>query len=239
MFEQVITMARRRRVCGYRQIYKRLRRNGVEVNHKKVERICRQYRLTVVVPKRVRRKLEPVVKVALPTQANQTWSTDFLSDRLPDGRQIRIINCIDLYTRECLAIEVGRSMTARRVVEVMDKIVAVRGLPQMIVTDNGPEFIAHHFESWAKRNEVTLHHITPGRPTENAFIERLNGTLRRECLELNFVDNLREAAAVLKEWRHDYNHHRPHSSLKDLTPKEFAKANQWVPIRMKTDGEAA
>jgi putative transposase len=166
-----------------------------------------------------------------PTQPNERWSIDFMRDTLGDAKAFRTFNVVDDLTRECPAIEVAKSIPGARVVRVLERIAANRGYPKRVVADNGPELTGQALDEWAYRNGVELHFITPGRPVENAYIESFNGKFRDECLNEHWFSTLDDARRTIEEWRRDYNEERPHSSLGDLTPAEYAAqfANLQVP----------
>lgn len=145
-----------------------------------------------------------------------------MSDALSDGRKFRVLNIIDDFNRESLAVEVGTSLPARRVERVLDAIVEERGLPANIRSDNGPEFISAVMEQWCEMNKVSWQYIQPGRPMQNAYIERKNGSMRRELLDVYAFDSIKEVRALSAQWRHDYNHERPHKSLGYLSPVLYA-----------------
>ena len=153
---------------------------------------------------------------------DHVWSYDFVADRIEDGRKIRLLVVIDEFTRECLAIEVARSFTARQVVEVLRYLFAVRGAPKHIRSDNGPEFVAKELNKWLKQANVQTLFIAPGSPWENGYVESFNGKLRDELLNGELFLSLAEARWVIDRWRLDYNHHRPHSALDYQTPAAFA-----------------
>lgn len=156
-----------------------------------------------------------------PTKANIRWSMDFVSDQIgTTGRRIRCLNIVDDYTRECLAIEVDTSLPGNRVVAVLERLQVLRGLPQVIITDNGPEFTGAALDQFAD-GRFKLDPIDPGKPQQNAYIESFNGKFRDECLNENWFVSLKHAQEVCEAWREDYNRSRPHSSLGDLTPEEF------------------
>jgi len=166
---------------------------------------------------------------------DHVWSYDFVADRLEDGRQIRLLVVIDEFTRECLAIEVSRSFTARQVVEVLRYLFAVRGVPEHLRSDNGPEFVAKELCKWLNQANVKTLFIAPGSPWENGYVESFNGKLRDELLNRELFLSLAEARWVidrwrLDRWRLDYNHHRPHSSLDYQTPAAFA-ASRLASVR--------
>jgi putative transposase len=200
-----------------------LRRDGWRVNHKLVYRIYKEEGLEVRTKKR--RNRVSALRVVLPAASspNERWSMDFVSDSLHDGRRFRVLTIVDNFTRESPAIEVGSSLTGTRVVEVLERLARIHGLPQVITTDNGTEFTSRAMDEWAHRSGVKLDYIRPGKPVENAYIESFNGRLRQECLEENWFLSLDDAKIKIEAWRKDYNEHRPHSSLGDETPPRFAE----------------
>jgi putative transposase len=151
---------------------------------------------------------------------------DFVHDTLSNGRRIRILNIIDDFSRECLAIEVGYGLPSKRVIDVLDRLRHVRGLPKEIVMDNGPEFTSKAMIIWACNAGVNLHFIKPGKPTQNAFVESFNGRFRDECLNQYWFTSFEEANRLIQVWKHDYNNVRPHSALNNLTPAQFAKLKE-------------
>jgi putative transposase len=207
---------------GYRRLHVLLRRDGWCVNHKRVWRIYRAEGLAV--RRRKRKKLAAGVRAKLgkPQRPNELWAMDFVSDALATGRKFRTLNIVDGYTRECLAIEVDTSLPGERVTRVLDQVTASRNLPEVIVTDNGPEFAGTKFESWAFQKGVKVHFIRPGKPVENAFVESFNGRFRDECLNESWFISLADARERIERWRLDYNQARPHSSLGNLSPEQFA-----------------
>ena len=207
---------------GYRRLTVMLRREGWKVNTKRVYRIYREENLGVRTAKRKKRSAHLRVPLAEPTRPNQRWSMDFVSDRLADGRWFRILTVVDQYTRECLCAYADRSQTGDKVVVQMKRLAIQRGLPESITTDNGGEFAGKAMETWAYQNNVKLDLIRPGKPVENGYIESFNGRLRDECLNGEIFFDLADAREKLERWRRDYNEHRPHSSLDDRTPAEFA-----------------
>ncbi|NYT66941.1 transposase family protein, partial [Alcaligenaceae bacterium] len=160
--------------------------------------------------------------LTLPDQPNDTWSMDFVHDGLADGRRIRCLNIVDDYTKETLAIEVDTSLSGLRVARVLDRIALHRPLPRRLRVDHGPEFTGLAMDAWAHQRGVKLAFTQPGKPTQNAYIESFNGKFRDECLNDNWFTSLREARVLIEMWRQDYNQARPHSSLNNLTPCEFA-----------------
>jgi putative transposase len=222
---QIREHAARWKRFGYRQIYGLLRLSGVMVNHKKVYRIYTEEGLKV--RRRLRRKLSFIRTPApIPTGPNERWSLDMMYDRLTDGRCFRLLNVIDDFSREGLAIEVDTSISGHRVVHVLERIALVRGsLPASIVLDNGPEFRSQAVFEWSQKNHVHLDYIQPGKPTQNCFIESFNGRVRDECLNENLFFNLSHAREIISQWLEEYNEVRPHSSLGRLPPALYLK--QW------------
>lgn len=161
--------------------------------------------------------------LVIPTAANQTWSIDFMSDSLVDGRKFRLLNVIDDYNRESLAIEADTSSPSLRVVRVLEKLIKERDKPSIIRVDNGPEFISHVLEEWCSRQNIALQFIQPGKPTQNAYIERKNGSIRRELLNAYLFYSLAEVRIMTEEWRIDYNNERPHKALGYLSPVKYAE----------------
>jgi len=223
--ERICKLAQERRRFGSPRIYLLLRRQGLIINHKKVERIYREEGLSL--RKRKRKKTGAQTRVILPPaqRPNERWSMDFVSDSLVTGRRFRLLTIVDNFSRECPAIEVDTSIGGARVVQVLERLAELRGLPEMITTDNGPEFTGRALDEWAYRKGVKLNYIRPGKPIENAFAESFNGRLRDECLNANWFLSLKHAREVIEEWRTDYNKVRPHSSLEGLTPQEYLKNN--------------
>ena len=199
----------------------KLRREGWAVNHKRIERLVRIERL--LVGQRPRRKRAAVTRVPapVPTRPDERWSMDFMRDTLADGRPYRIWTLVDDATREAPLVMVDRSLPATRVVEALDFLLLVRGRPDAIVCDNGPEFVSLVLDQWASDHGIRLDFIRPGHPVENCFIESFNGRLRDECLNLNHFVSLAEAQAIIEAWRADYHTERPHWGLGQLTPAEF------------------
>lgn len=219
--EEIAAIKRR---YGYRRVYLRLRREGWEVNRKRVYRLYREAGLAVRRRKRKRIGVFERKPLPKPTAANVSWSMDFVADGLIGGRRLRCLTIVDDCTRECLAIEVDTSLPGVRVQAVLDRLADTRGLPQSITVDNGPEFDGKVLDQWAYRTAVQLSFIRPGKPNENAYIESFNGKFRDECLNEHWFISLTHARAIIEAWRIEYNTERPHSSLGNRTPQEFAAA---------------
>ncbi len=207
---------------GYRRLTVLLRREGWEVNAKRIYRLYAEEGLIVRTQKRRERAQRQRIPLGQAVRPNQKWSMDFVAQRLLDGRWIRVLTVVDQFTRECLALFADNTLSGEKVSIALDKIVALRGAPQSITVDNGTEFTSKALDLWAYRNGVHLDFIRPGKPVENGYIESFNGKLRDECLNVEVFFNLADARRKLYLWRRDYNHHRPHSALDDRTPAEFA-----------------
>lgn len=201
-----------------------LRREGWNVNRKRVYRLYREEGLNLRA-KRPKRRVAAAARIGRPeiTGLNDCWSMDFVSDTLADGRRYRALTIVDNFSRECLGIKADQSVTGQHVVALLERICFYRGAPRTIRVDNGPEFISKALDQWAYENEVTLDFSRPGKPADNAFIESFNGSFRDECLNANWFESLTDAKAKIDAWRKEYNEFRPHSSLGDLTPRDFAR----------------
>ncbi|HHY0427692.1 MULTISPECIES: IS3 family transposase [Vibrio] len=215
-------LALERRRFGYRRIHRLLRREGFDVNHKRVYRLYCELGLTV--SKRRRRKSQCVERepLLLPSVPNHTWSMDFVMDALSNGRRIKCLTIVDDYTKECLDIPVATGISGDEVVITLESIAAFRGYPASIRTDQGPEFTGKALDQWAYQHGVILKVIQAGKPTQNAYIESFNGKFRDECLNEHWFRDLSHARDLISLWRMDYNENRPHSALGYLTPSEFA-----------------
>jgi putative transposase len=217
---------------GYRRLTILLRREGWKVSAKRVYRLYDEENLKVRSTERkkiARRQRVPQPQAGGP---NHCWSADFVSDKLADGRTIRILTVIDQFTRECICLEADRSMNGPKVVTALTRAIAERGaVPASITLDNGSEFAGRVMEAWAIQAGVQLCFIRPGRPVENGFIESFNGRLRDECLNVEWFTSIDEARETLANWRDHYNHHRPHSALDDRAPAVFASLHGICPVR--------
>jgi putative transposase len=219
-------LADERRRFGCRRLHVLLKREDLVVNHKRTERIYREENLSLRVRRRKKTASHGRVEIKEAKGINELWAMDFLQDSLFDGRRTRVLAMIDTFTRECLRIEVDMSIKGQRVVTALSQIASMRGLPENIIVDNGPEFISNVLDAWAYERGVKLHFIRPGKPVDNAYMESFNGRFRDECLNQNWFMSLGHARQVIEEWRVDYNMVRPHSSLDDMTPIEFRLASE-------------
>jgi putative transposase len=215
-------LAQQRRRFGYRRLHILLRREGIALNHKKLFRLYREERLAVKKRGGRKRALGTRAPMTLPRRPNQRWSLDFVSDMLADGRRFRVLVVVDDFTRECLALVVDTSLSGFRAARELGALVAARGRPLMIVSDNGTELTSRAILQWQEDQAVEWHYIVPGKPMQNGFVESLNGRFRDECLNEHLFRSLSAARRLIEDWRTDYNAARPHTSLGGLTPNEFA-----------------
>ena len=212
---------------GFWMVFHFLRRQGHPWNHKRVYRIWKAEGLHLRLPPKrpkIRRQYQDLLA---PGQINEGWAMDFVSDWVvgPGQQTVRIINIMDEYSRKALWTEAYSSISAKTLVEVLDKVVECRGVPAYIRCDNGPEFISARLEKWAGEHQVELKFIQPGKPSQNGLIERLNGTLRTECLNLEWFKSIPVLNEKIQEWSVIYNTIRPHSSIDYLTPDELEQIN--------------
>ena len=225
-----------RRRWGYRRLLVLLRRDGFADNHKRVHRLSRAEGLQVRQRRRRKQKLvRGTERPVAPRRPNERWSLDFVHDRLANGRSLRLLTIHDDYTRECLWIEADTSLSGPRVARVLDCVAELRGQPASLLSDNGPEFAGLALERWTHDRQVTHRFITPGKPAQNGHIESFNGKLRDECLNEHEFINLPHARELIETFREDYNQLRPHSSLGDLTPAEFAAQIARAPMGAPVD----
>jgi putative transposase len=226
LLSRLVVHAAERPRFGYRRLHTLITREGIVANHKRVHRVYREAGMQV--RRRRRKRLSRGERVPLPlaSRPGERWSMDFMLDTLADGRSFRTLNIVDDFTRECVAIEVDRSLPGARVVRVLERLRGTHGLPQTIVVDNGPEFIGRTVDAWAYKAGVSLRFIRPGKPIENAYVESFNGKFRDECLNEHWFLNMADAQQVIEAWRVDYNTVRPHSSLGNQTPYRFAQLSK-------------
>lgn len=217
---------------GYRLITGLLQADGIEVNHKRVERIWRREGLQQ--PKRTaykRRYGEGGDVKQRARHINHVWSYDFTEDRTENGQRVRILAVMDEFTRQCLMLYANPSISSTKVVDILDWLVMCQGIPEHIRSDNGPEFVANKVKNWITEQGSQTIYIDPGHPWENPFIERFIGTLKHDCLHRYLFDDIPEAQELLDNWRIEYNAHRPHSALGYITPDAFAtKHSQKIPF---------
>lgn len=219
---RLVELAGERRRFGYRRLHALVRREGVQVNHKRIFRLYSDAGLSV----RRRKKRHGVAverhALELPSSPNQVWSMDFVSDSLASGRRVKVLTIVDDFSKEAIDLAVDFGISGHYVTRVLDQAARFRGYPKAIRTDQGPEFTGKALDQWAYQHGVQLKLIQAGKPTQNAFIESFNGRFRDECLNDHWFTSLPQARILIATWRRDYNQHRPHSSLDYLTPAEFA-----------------
>ena len=206
---------------GYRMIYQLIRDEGLLVNHKRVYRLYKESRLAFRKEKRKRLPKNERQPLVVPSKPLECWSLDFMSDSLASGRKFRMLNIIDDFNREIMHIEIGTSLPAARVVRILEQLQDYHGLPKSLRMDNGPEFRSKLLLEWAKNRKVELIFIQPGKPTQNAYIERFNGTCRKECLGSNWFVSIQEAQEFVNSWMKKYNEVRPHIALGGIPPTKF------------------
>jgi putative transposase len=212
---------------GYYRIYVLLRREGWRVNLKRVRRLYRLEGLQVRL--RVRKRRHRSLHrgpVAAPTGALQRWSVDFVHDQLADGRVFRVLTVVDQWSRQSPLLEVVQRVTGADVAAALDRVRSTGTAPRSITVDHGTEFTSMALDTWAFEHRITLDFTRPGKPTDNGHIESFNARLRDECLNVHQFHSLAHAKAIIEAWRIDYNEHRPHGSLGDLTPAEYAISHQ-------------
>lgn len=220
--ERMKAIARERRRFGYRRLHVLLRREGFRVNHKRLFRLYREERLMVRRRGGRKRAIGTRAPMMIPMRPNERWSLDFVADQMTDGRRFRMLAIVDDCTRECLALVADTSLSGVRVARELDRLLAERGRPKMIVSDNGSEFTSNAILGWADAARVEWHYIAPGKPMQNGFIESFNGRLRDELLNETLFSSLSQARAALTRWQVDYNTARPHSKIGWQTPSAFA-----------------
>jgi len=223
LLDRLRQLATQRRRFGYRRLLVLLRREGFGDNHKRLERLYRREGLQV---RRRRGRKRRIRGEALPParRPGERWVMDFVHDALAEGRRIKLLTVLDALTRQCLAIEVATSISGRHVARVLERLCRLWGTPASIQTDNGPEFVSQALRTWADGHAIAQQFIQPGKPTQNGHIESFNGRLRDECLNDHWFISLADAREKIEAWRIDYNSLRPHSSLADRTPNQFAAA---------------
>lgn len=202
----------------------KIKQLGHPWNHKRVYRIYCEMGLNIRIKPKKRLPAREATALVQPIKPNICWSIDFMSDVLSNGRRFRTLNVIDDYNREALLIKPAMSLPARYVTRLIDEIASLRGYPNIIRVDNGPEFISKVFKEWANRNGIFIQYIQPGKPAQNGFIERFNRTYREDVLDMYIFENLNDVIRITQNWIISYNNERPHESLANLTPRDFAIA---------------
>ena len=220
MAEALHALAETKPGLGFWKLYRRLRRMGHDWNHKRVYRVYCLLKLNL--RRRTKKRVPPrdPMPLVVPARPNQVWSADFMSDALLNGRRFRTFNVADDFNRQALHIEIDTSITSLRLVRIFERLQVEHGLPQVLRTDNGPEFLGEAFTSWAKGAGMAIQYIQPGKPNQNAYIERFNRTYREELLDQHLFRSLDDVREATYWWMIEYNEERPHDALGDLTPIE-------------------
>jgi len=221
IIEALQELAFRHPSYGFRKLFAYLRRSGRMWNHKKVYRVYKFLKLNK--KRKGKRRLPARIKQPLQQQTaiNKSWSMDFMSDSMVGNRKFRTFNVLDDGSREVLAIEVDTSLSSKRIIRVLERVIEHRGLPQTIRTDNGPEFTSYEFEHWCKEKQISIQFIQPGKPMQNGFIERFNRLYREAVLDAYLFFELDQVRQLTQEWMEEYNYRRPHEALQNLTPEEW------------------
>ena len=219
---------------GFSVYYGRIRNEGLLWNHKRVKRVYDGLKLNL--RRKHKKRLPGRLKTPLtqPDQINESWSMDFMSDSLSNGRKIRIFNLIDDYNREALAIEIDTSMPGQRVKRILQDVIAWRGKPKAIRSDNGPEFICNNIKDYCTEEKIELKHIQPGKPMQNGYIERFNRTFREDVLDAYIFENIVQAKIIAGIWMEDYNQNHPHKSLDGKSPSQYYRVNSGKPSGFTT-----
>ncbi len=220
--EAMKMVAAERRRFGYRRIHVMLERQGIHMNQKKLRRLYKEEKLQVRKRGGRKRALGTRRPMVLPNKANERWSLDFVSDAFTDGRRFRVLAVVDDFSRECLALVADTSLSGLRMTRELDEIIKRRGKPHTIVSDNGTEMTSMAVLKWCQETGIEWHYIAPGKPMQNGFVESFNGSFRDECLNETLFSSLPQALNQIIKWKEDYNKERPHSSLGNITPNEFA-----------------
>lgn len=223
--QELRELAQRQPRWGCRKMTHYLRNQGHTWNHKRIHRIYRDLSLNLHGKPKKRLAPRTAQALAVPERSDESWSLDFMSDSLSDGRVFRTLNVIDDFNREALWIEIDTSLPAERVIRILEQLLLWRTAPKQIRMDNGPELIAQRLEAWARDQQIELLHIQPGKPAQNAYIERFNRTYREEVLDAYLFDTLEEVRTITEQWLEVYNNIRPHEALEGLSPRQFAIQN--------------
>lgn len=224
-------IAQARMRYGYRKIHVMLKREGYEIGKHLMRRLYHEEGLALRYRPRRRLRAQATRPQRAPaSRPNSAWSLDFVADQLADGQRFRVLTVIDVFTRECVAMTVGTRLTGADVVSTLERTRSQRGTPQRLFCDNGAEFTSQLLDLWAYGHGVRIEFSRPGKPTDNAYVESFNGTLRDECLNAHWYQTIDEARTQIAEWRIEYNESRPHRALKEIPPAEFARQHQHLAL---------
>jgi putative transposase len=223
MAEKIKKIAYEKKRYGYRRIHILMQREKIKVNHKKIYRIYTQLGLKVAKRKNRRKAVGKRRVETLITRPRQRWALDFVHDALANGRKIRILPIIDVYTRQCLKIVVAPSLSSKSVLKALEEAIEEFGAPEEIISDNGTEFTSNSILQWCSDRAQNWRYIAPGKPYQNGNMESFNGKMRDECLNENWFLSLEDAKVIIENWRQQYNNERPHSALKGQTPNEVER----------------
>lgn len=215
-------VAEKHKRWGFDKMMQKIKNEKLGWNHKRVHRIYCENKLNIRIKPRKRIPSGEAKTLVQPLRPNICWSMDFMSDALGDARKFRTLNIIDDYNREGLLIYASYSISSQLVIECLEQLALTRGYPDLIRVDNGPEYRSDLFKAWAREKGILIHYIQPGKPAQNAFIERFNRTYRTEILDMNIFSSLREVQEITRMWLKEYNEERPHESLAGLPPSQFA-----------------
>jgi putative transposase len=220
--QELLSLAARKPRWGFAKMADYLRNQKHGWNRKRIYRVYCGLKLNLRIKPKKRLPTRTPQPLTQPEKANQSWSLDFMSDSLTSGRAFRTLNIIDDFNREALWIEIDTSLPAERVIRALDMLIAWRGAPKQVRLDNGPELISHRLEAWAEERQINLAHIQPGKPAQNAYIERFNRTFREDVLDAYLFSSIDEAREIAEQWLEEYNAIRPHDALQGQTPYQFA-----------------
>lgn len=219
--QQLRWLAERKPRWGYKKMTDYLKNQGYEWNHKRIHRVYQELKLNIRIKPKKRLPFRTAKQLVQPEAANLSWSLDFMSDSLSNGRTFRTLNIIDDFNREALWIEADTSLPAQRVTRTLDMLASWRGYPKQVRVDNGPELISKELAGWAERHHVVLAFIQPGKPAQNGYIERFNRTYREAILDVYLFDSLEEVRIITEDWIEEYNAIRPHESLGGVPPYQY------------------
>jgi len=234
IIDALLRLSEQKPGLGFWKLFRRLRRQGNRWNHKRVYRVYCQLKLNIRRHAKKRVPLRDPLPLLVPSAPNEVWSADFMSDALYFGTRFRTFNVLDDFNREALAIEIDTSLTSLRLVRVFEQLKEQRGLPHILRTDNGPEFLGNIFVEWCASQGIFIDYIEPGKPNQNAYIERFNRSYRTEVLDAWLFTSLEEVREISWAWMLEYNEERDHDSLQGMTPVEVLKKYELSTLGLST-----